>query len=398
MAAMTPPNIDRVDPGDRSLFPTLTARSYLAHAAISPPPTPVAAAAASAVADFAARGLAAFGRWGEDRGALKQGLARLVGGRAEDYALTQGTTAGVVMVAQSFPWRAGDRVALFDGEFPANITPWRRAAARFGLAVESLPVEAFRGPAGDGLARLELLLAAGVRLVAVSAVQFQSGLAMPVAEIGALCARYGAALFVDAIQAVGAVPVDCAAWGAHFVAGGAHKWLMGLEGAGYLYVHPSYHRAMAPHLAGWLSHEAPVGFLFGDPLCYERPFRPAPGLFEGGTASTVGFAALRAAVDLALEIGVAATFDHVQAFHDRLEPTLSELGFASLRSALPAGRSGILSARLPHGVDLAALRRGLAERGIVVTSPQGLLRLAPSWPNALEEADYVAGALRELVG
>src|SRR5262245_1296445 len=90
-----------------------------------------------------------------------------------------------------------------------------------------------------GLEALEgELLRGAVRLVAVSAVQFQSGLRMPLQAMSRMCHVHGAELFVDGVQACGVVPVDVRAEGIDYLACGSHKWLMGLEGAGFLYVAP----------------------------------------------------------------------------------------------------------------------------------------------------------------
>ena len=62
----------------------------------------------------------------------------------------------------------------------------------------------------------------GVRLRAVSAVQFQTGYAMPIRDLGALCRRHGCELFVDGIQAVGVMPFDCTDLGVDYLAVGCH--------------------------------------------------------------------------------------------------------------------------------------------------------------------------------
>lgn len=378
--------------GDRAGFPRLAARSYLAHCAISPVSDAVQAAVDAVMDAYARDGVRTVGRWLAQRNELRAALARLIGAGSDDIGLVASTTLGVIDVAHAIPWRAGDRVVVFAGEFPTNVTPWRQAAATFGLQVETLPLTGFGlpgDPDGDGLARLEATLRRGARLVAVSGVQFQTGLAMPLAEMARLCHAHGAELFVDAIQAVGVVPLDVAALGVDYLACGSHKWLMGTEGCGFVYVAPSRAPALVPRLAGWLSHEDPVGFLFGGPVDYDRPFRARADVFEVGAANVAGFAALGAAIAPLAEIGVDAIFGHVQAWHDAIEPRLVDRGFRSLRSLRDDRRSGILSVRPPPGVDPQALVAALGTRGVTVSAPEGCVRLAPHWPNALDEVDVV---------
>jgi cysteine desulfurase / selenocysteine lyase len=381
--------------GDRSLFPQLEARAYLNHAGVSPPSAPVREAVAGAVEAVARLGGEAVAVAMARRRRLKDELARLVGARPEDLALTQGTSAGIAAVALCVPWRRRDRIVLFEGEFPANVTPWQRAAALFGLEAVLLPLAPFERGDAEGLASLEAELSRGARLVAVSAVQFRTGLAMPLREMAALCARHGAEIAVDAVQALGAVPLDVSALGVDYLAGGAHKWLMGLHGAGLLYVRPERAGALRPAVAGWLSHEQATRFLTDGPghLRYDRPIRTRADLVEAGSGSEASFAALEASLGLIASLGVPAIHAHVNRCLDRLEPELVARGFASLRAPEPARRSGILSASPPPGVDVVRLRRALAERGVASAIPDGLLRFSPHWPNDPAESAVVAKAL-----
>lgn len=386
--------------GDRTLFPDLTLRAYLNHAGISPPSSPVQRAVAEQLQAYAGRGGEAVTGMLAMRARLRQRLARLTGARPEDLALTSGATHGIQAVALSFPWRRGDRLVLFEGEFPANVTPWQRAAALFGLEVRFVPLARFEAGDGEGLAAVEAELRRGARLVAVSAVQFSSGLAMPLRELAALCARHGAELFVDAIQALGAVPLDAAALGVDYLACGAHKWLMGAEGAGFLYVRPERLAALRPALAGWLSHEEALSFL-AEPgqLRYDRPIRREATLFEAGSASALSQAALDASLGLILELGPAAIRPHVSRYLDRLEPLLAARGFASRRPRDPARRGPFLSAAPPAGRSPRQLREALLREGVAVATPDGLVRFAPHWPNDAErELPAIEAALDAACG
>jgi selenocysteine lyase/cysteine desulfurase len=369
--------------GDRSLFPDLSARVYLNHAGVSPPSLPVRAAVRAVLDDYARDGAGAFLRWRDQREDLRASLARLIGAAPADIALVPSTSRGVLDVALCFPWRAGDRVVVFAGEFPTNVTPWQAAARTFGLEVVMLATKDFAPSPEPGLDRLRRELRAGVRLVAVSAVQFQSGLRMPLAEMARLCHAHGAELCVDAIQAVGAVPLDARALGVDYLVAGSHKWLMGIDGAGFLYVAPERVAALRPTVAGWLSHEDGTRFLTDGAghLRYDRAIRARADFLEIGALPTAGCAALGASVALLEGLGTEAIFAHVNAILDALEPGLLGLGFTSLRAPDVAQRSCILGVLPPPGCDLRALGARLAAGGIACATPDGVLRFAPHWPN-----------------
>lgn len=386
--------------GDKSLYPDLQAKAYLAYAATAPASRLVKAAVNRALDGFAERGNVAFFECAEQRETLRGNLARLIGARAEDLALTSGTTRGISDLALCFPWKRGDRVVLFDREFPANVTPWQRAAEHFGLELSMVPMARAVLDEESFLRPLEQLLQRGVRLVAVSAVQFQTGLRMPLERIAQLCQRYGAELCVDAIQACGVVPLDVKALGLDYLVGGGHKWLLGPDGVGYLFAKPERARALVPRTAGWLSHENAVSFLSAGPgeLRYDRPLRRDIHLLEGSSWSTLGFAALGAAIEPILALGPHAIQQHVDIYLDALEPAFVARGFESQRAREPERRSGILSLAPPAGISAAELVVQLRQRGVYASMPDGLLRLAPHFPNALSETETVLAALDEALG
>jgi len=385
--------------GDRSLFPDLRARAYLNHAAISPPSVAVQAVAQEAIARYGRDGVLAFKHFSEERRLLRHQIARFVGARSEEIAFVPNTSSGVLAIALCFPWQAGDKLVCFDGEFPTNVTPWQRAAELYDLQLEFQNAWAFLEEPSAALDALEAVLQEGVRLVAVSAVQFQSGLRMPLKALSSLCHEYGAKLFVDGIQACGVVPLDVVEEDIDFMSVGSHKWLMGLEGSAFLYVKEELQSALNPVTASWLSHEDPLKFLFEGEghLRYDRPIRSRIDFLEFGAQNTPGQLSLGTSIGLIQQIGVEAIYEHVQGYNDLLEKGLKERGFTSLRASWPGGRSGILSVRVPYDCDGGELSHSLNKQGVACTSPDGLVRFAPHWPNSQEEVPVILEAIDEFM-
>jgi selenocysteine lyase/cysteine desulfurase len=387
------------DLGSRALFPELETAVYLNHASLSPPSLAVQRAVERSLRGYATRGMAWYAEEVACRERLRTQLAGLIGGQAEDLGLVANTSAGVLAIALCLDWKPGDRIVLLDGEFPTNITPWQQTARREGLEIVWQKADDFRLDRAAALEKLEDALRRGVRLVAMSAVQFTTGQRMPLEAVGELCRRYHAEFFVDGIQALGIVPMDAPALGIHYFTAGSHKWLMGPEGLGALWVDPAVADRLEPNVAGWLSHEDPFAFLTHGPghLRYDRGFQPGARMVEAGTFNSFGAAGLEAGIGLIEQIGVAKIFDHVQRWHDAIEPALVERGFSSARMADPSGRSGSLCVRPPQGQSAPDWALALADHGVSVSSPDGWLRLSPSWPNALEETEQVLQAVDQII-
>ena len=380
--------------GDRALLPQLGARAYLNHAAISPTTALVQQAVQTVLNSYAVEGAGAFARWVAQRETLRGDLACLVNANVDEIALGFNTSRGVNDIALCLPWKKGDRVLVFSGEFPTNVTPWQRAAELFGLEICYHVSDDFFTDVG--LERLQTELRRGLRLVAVSAVQFQTGLCMPLAEMGRLCHEHGAELFVDGIQACGAVPIDVRAQNIDYLVSGSHKWLMGMEGTGFVFAAREKARALRPNVAAWLSHEEPLGFLFEDEgkLRYDRAIRTDVSFLEGGTVNSMGFAALAASLRALLELGVHNIFCHVNRYIDALERELLSLGFVSLR-AVGDRRSTILSVEPPAGVSAVSCAASMRQQGVVCGTPDGKLRFAPHYHNHLDEIALVASAAKQ---
>jgi cysteine desulfurase/selenocysteine lyase len=377
-------------------FDALRPFAYLNHAAVAPHAGPVRAAVLACMDAYAAEGIGGFGATLARRQALRARLAALLGADGDELAFVPNTTAGVITVAQSIAWTPGDRVVLFRGEFPANTTPWQLVAKQHGLELVWLDLADFDESDDQGLAALDSALARGVRLVAVSAVQFRSGLRMPLEAMAQRCRSRGAELFVDAIQGLGASPLHVD-MGFDYLASGGHKWLLGAEGAGLLYVRRERMAGLTPSLAGWLGHEHAVDFLLrgAGHLNYDAPLRTDAEVFEPGTQNVLGYEALGVGIVPAEQLGVAAIHAHVNAYLDALEPGLVALGFGSLRASEPERRSTLLSALPPAGVDSVRLQAALSARGVACAIPDGVLRFSPHFHNHVDEVPGVLDAVRE---
>ena len=116
---------------------------------------------------------------------------------------------------------------------------------------------------------------------------------------------------------------------------------------------------------------------------------------EHGTLNSAALSALEVALDILLQLGISNIKRHTKLYIDQLEAGLIELGFRSLRAA--HGHSSILSLYPPTTIDVIDLQQQLAEHQISCAIPDGKLRLAPHWPNAVSEIPYILATMKKLI-
>lgn len=366
----------------RSLFPAAGVHAYLNCAAQGPPPTPVAEAMVRYIDDLHLNGCINWPRWEGVMGRCRQRFAALVGGSVEGVALVKNTTQGLLIAAEALPLGRGDTVVVNDMEFPANLHPWHHVARRRGARVKVLASRAGR----LSVDQVREALNRQVRILAISAVQYENGFHADMEAIGELCHERGVVLVVDAIQACGVTPVDVARWRVGMLACGGHKWLLSAGGAGFLYVDPGLLDRLEPANPGWLG--------VAEPMTFPTVFTPAPGArrFEEGNPNLAGIVGLDASLELLAEVGVPAIREHVLALNDHLVEGLERKGYRvespqapGERSAITLFRGGPLSARMLHG--------RLSEAGVVVAARGGGIRVAPHLFNDESDVDRLLDAL-----
>lgn len=375
-------------PLDRDLFPVTERWAYLNHAGIAPLSTPSVAAMGAVAREVASGG--SVGMWDRlDRvDDTRAGLAALLGVPARDVAITKNTTEGIATVAGGLDWAPGDRVIVADRDFPSTVLPWR-ALERRGVVVDLVePVGPARALPMERFA--EALAAGPCRLVACSWVQFGRGWRTDLAELAALCHEHGALLFANVMQGLGLLPCRLAEWDVDFAAVGGHKWLLGPDGIGGLYVAERGIDLLQPAQPGWASvaHRYDWDELA---LVWAEDARR----FEGGTWNLAGVVGLGAAVELLAAAGAERLWAHVDGLLEQAADGLAAEGATVLTDRSGEGRSGILTFTL-DGIDPEAGCRMLEAEGVVVSPRGGGIRVSPHGYTTPAEIDTLVAAVASL--
>jgi len=348
-------------------FPIREECLYLDHAAISPLPRPVSRAMLD-VLKMRESGLHELGD-SPDRAAMacRHLGAELIGCDGEDISLVPSTSAGLSIVAGGLQWKKGDEVLLGAEEFAANVATWLQLE-RQGVRIRRYPQDKGRVEFGT----LKEHLSPKTRVLALSWVSFHTGWVAPLEEISRLCQSSDTLLIVDAIQGLGALPMEMNRWKLDAVVADGHKWLLGPEGCALLATSERLREQMQPVLSGWKNVKLPENSYFMEKVDFLEGGRA----FESGSISTVSLAGLSAALDLISTVGMRGIQSRIEMLNRNLTRILLSHGWEILSPGSGHACSGIVAGK-PKRVPAEEAAIRLKERHVIGAVRQGLLRLSP---------------------
>lgn len=293
----------------RRSIPALSEVAFFNTGASGPSPQPVINAATDTLAYHKAAAPAAEGMYpaaAEARKESRETVAAHLGVDPTELALTESTSDAISALAAAVDWQPGDVIVRTDFEHPAGVLPWQRAARQHGATVRV--IETNRGR----IDRETFAEAVGeARLACFSSISWNYGTKLPVADLVDIAHDADCEVLVDAVQSAGQTPMDLDAWGADYVAGSGHKWLLGPWGSGYLYVKKGREIDLQPAQVCYGSVE--------DPDATEYTLKPNAHRFERGTASPAPHVGMARAVDLLESVGLDEIETRIEQLTDRLK-------------------------------------------------------------------------------
>jgi selenocysteine lyase/cysteine desulfurase len=235
------------------------------------------------------------------------------------------------------------------------------------------------------------------RIVSLSWVGYASGYRIDLEKVCEIVHSRGAELFLDAIQGLGVFPCDVSRLPIDYLAADGHKWLLGPEGAGILYIRRDRNSKLENRMVGWNSVQGAHRFENA-----QVRFKSDASRFEGGSANHLGIVCLEASMRLLLELGANQPENGIAGAvlenADQIEEMLRRMGAMVYRDRERAHResthlSGIVSFEIP-GQDPQAVRNELIRHKVVASVRHGRLRVATHAYNDANDIDRLAQALR----
>jgi cysteine desulfurase/selenocysteine lyase len=369
----------------RRQFPhTWTDKIYLNHAAISPLPFVVRDAIDKHLEKRALKGIETYPWANEDAYKTKTLLAERLSTKPERIAFTLNTAEGVSILASGLTWQQGDRILLYRYEYPANVYPYL-LQRKHGVEVDFMDPQDWR----ITLDVIKSHVTPQTKLISVSSVTSLTGFKPDLEAIGNFCKENNIIFAVDAIQSIPHVALDVEKYNIDFVAAGAHKWLMGSEGAAFIYVSQKMQNLIHQSSMGATSVSQTFDKLFE--FDTDR-LRDDASRYENGTLNFPGIAGLHAALEFHKEFGYLEMEKRILEHSSYIISRLKSRGVNVLTPEKESERSGIVSFEIEKPDEV--LKR-LQSKDIVLALRSGKLRFSAHFYNTEEEVKTAVKAIFE---
>jgi selenocysteine lyase/cysteine desulfurase len=205
-------------------------------------------------------------------------FARLVGGHADSVAVIPSVSYGISVAAANVPVREGEKIIILEDQFPSNVYSWRELASREGAKLVTVP----RPEDADWTGALIAEIDDDTAVVAAPNCHWTDGSLVDLSRVGERVREVGAALVIDGIQSIGALPFDVSEVRPDFLVAASYKWLLGPYGIGFMYVDEK-HREGRPIEHNWVNRHKSEAF--SQLVDYQDAFQPGARRYDVGERS-----------------------------------------------------------------------------------------------------------------
>ena len=316
-------------------------------------------------------------------------IAKVVKCHPDEIIITQSVTDGINIVANGMKFDNDSNIVIRGGEHEhhANYFPWLKLGKK--VDVRSVPIDENGGFSDSNFKKL---LNEKTKLVALSHGLYNSGLILPVKEIGKELQKENIPYFLDTAQTVGCIgEFDFADTGCDFMSFNGSKWLCGPMGTGVFYCKRESSDLLEPQNIGGESADSN-----DDGLKYKE----LPDRFQTGFRNYVGLAGMESSVSFLQNLGWNNIRNHIINLSNLF---IDEIGKISESKVFgpenEAERTSIVSFEIVDK-NPEKIVSDMAQKGIIIAKREiyekQILRISPHIYNTKDEIFQVVEELKKL--
>lgn len=323
-------------------------------------------------------------------GKAREEVASLIGAFPEEIAFVKNTSEGMGIIANGYPFQAGEEVIIVDQEHSSTLFAW------IGLQAKGVELQVISSRDGD--IEIEDIFARvthKTKAIVISAVQFTTGFYVDLKTLGEYCRKHNILFIVDGIQAVGRLEVNVKDLGIDYLACGGNKGLLATLGAGFVFCDQRLVEQVVPPYASYQSvvnhvHPPAITQDFSKLEWHKNARR-----FESGNLNYAGIAGIQAGAALVNYLGIRKIEKHIL----KLDKYLTEgLRALPLNLKVPKhfeNHSGVICVYYPGELEKEVISI-LGKHKIYATMRGGYIRFGINFYNTKAQMDVVIKALTEI--
>jgi selenocysteine lyase/cysteine desulfurase len=257
-------------------------------------------------------------------------FAELISSSSDDVALVPAVSYGIALAARNIPIQSGQSIVVVQDQFPSNVYAWMRMAREKGAELKTVK----RPPDYDWTNAIVGAIDSTTAIVAVQNCHWTDGTLVDLVKIGQKCRSVDAALVLDGIQSIGAMPFAVDDVQPDFLVAASHKWLLGAYSFGFCYVAPKWHGGI-PLEENWFNRSGSEDF--SRLVDYRDSYQSGARRFDQGEASNFVLSPVAAAgIKQILEWGVEKIAATLTAKTDIIAEKARNMGFKTAPAELRA--------------------------------------------------------------
>ena len=317
-------------------------------------------------------------------------IAKVVKCNPDEIIITQSVTDGINIVANGMKFENDSNIIIRGGEHEhhANYFPWLKLQKK--IDVRSLPVDE---NGGFEYSDLKKVLDEKTKLVALSHGLYNSGLILPVKEIGNELQKENIPYFLDTAQTVGCIgEFDFADTGCDFMSFNGSKWLCGPMGTGVFYCKRESSDLLEPSNIGGETAETNENG--------ELTYKELPDRFQAGFRNYVGLAGMESSVTFLQNLGWNNIRNHIISLSNLFIDEIGKIPESKVFCPEDESeRTSIVSFEIAKQ-DPEKIVSELAQKGIIIAKREiyekPVLRISPHIYNTKDEILNLTEELKKL--
>ncbi|MDF2158379.1 aminotransferase class V-fold PLP-dependent enzyme [Algoriphagus sp. CAU 1675] len=373
----------------RKLFPLEKNRIYLNNGTFGPSPKSVLDTIQDSFQHTNSTGEYGNPSSGRER------IAAFLGIKKSELCLTHNTTEGINIMAWGLPLKKGDEVIITSHEHAGSAIPWLNRAKLDGIVLKVFKPSDTRN---KNFELIKSLVTSRTKAIAIPHITCTTGTVFPIREIADFARERGIFTAIDGAHGAGTLKLNISELGCDFYAGCFHKWMLGPNGSGFLYVKEDLLDTLQVYQVGAYSEK---GWELSESKANLKGYVETAHRYDFGTQSTPLHLGIVAAVDFHEKIGREKIELRVRELNDYLFNGLKELkGIEILTPEERESRISVVAFRIP-GLDYQEIAKKLSKKKIRIRGVHeaGLnaIRVSTHIYNSKSEIDTLLGEIKTML-